>query len=378
VVRAAGVIVGLTYFTTDLISNTTLADLPLQGARFNTRLKNIGDLNATLPLRGTQGKLFVQKQVQELIAGTVPGRTAIWADLDGTLVWGGILFDRLYDSSSGAWSIRAREFPSFYEDKFYHRDVGNLNQTLPFIQVDQFDIVRALIQHVASKDGGDIGMVLGGEMSGVLRDRTYRVTKYKHIFEAIDELSNVINGFDYAVDVYYDTQKVPQKRLTLSYPRRGKRGTAATAMFEFPGDILKYTYPEEGTDLVTRSHAQGEGTGRDMKRSFKTNTSMTSRGWPLYEQHKAYTDVKRQSTLDDHAQSDLDMMDQALTLPKITVPVQGEYPLGTFIVGDHVRAKIEDVRFPDGYDQSLRLLGIAVDGNAMTMELEFGRVDSLI
>lgn len=372
------------YFTTDLRTGIPLTDLPLSGVSFGTRLKTVGDLRGTVPLRSLNknrkltSEQTYQERVRELIAGTVPTRTALWVEFNRELVWGGIIFARNYDSAAGQWDLSCREFMSFYEDKFFHRDTGDLLARMPFVQVDQLVIARALISHVSAKTGGDIGMILGSETSGVLRDRTYRVTKYKPILQAVDELSNVINGFDYAVDVFYDAARVPQKRLTLSYPRRGlKRGPDTPLMFEFPGNVLQYTYPEDGSDMATRSHAQGEGSGRDMKRSFKTS-NLIGAGWPLYEQMRSYTDVKKQSTLDDHAQADLDAADQPTTLPKLTVPIDADYPLGSFIVGDHARVRIDDIRFPDGFDQRQRIVGYAVNPDQRTMEIEMGRVDPLL
>lgn len=372
-----------TYFTTDLRTNAALTHLPLVTPRFSTRLKTIGDLTATLPLRSlSKGRRFtseqlVQERVRELIAGTVPNRTALWVDFGGSLVWGGIITARNYTEAQGSWQLQAKEFMWFFEDKFFHRDTGDINLRLELLDTDQFEIVRQLMAHVQNKSGANINITVTTGNSGVLRDRTYRVTKYKHILEALDELSNVVNGFDYYLEVFYDTTNKPAKRLVLSYPRRGVKSTTSI-MFEFPGNVANFVYPEDGLDFATRAHANGTGEGREMLRSFQTNTARIAQGWPLYETHTAYSTIKRQSTLDDHAKADLDANDQPLTLPKLTVPVDSDYPLGSFTVGDHARVRLNSVRFPDGFDERQRILGYAVDPDSRMMELEMGRVDPLL
>lgn len=365
---------GFTYLAHDLRTNVQLAELPLEGVDFSTRLKSIGNMSANIGL--STEKAPVRFDPRDIVNATRPTRTAIYVDWNGQLVWGGILWGREYDSDNATLSITCEEFFSFYQRHFYHQtSPAEINLPLRFVQQDQFEIFRNLIWHAEFKNGGDIGFEYPNAMSGVLRDRTYRVTKYKQIYEALDELSNVINGFDYAIELYYANDRTPRKRLALNYPRRGRRNASTAVMWEFPGEIQKFTWPEDGSGMATRSHAQGAGEGREMLRSFKTNTTLINAGWPLLEQHYAYTDITVQSTLDGHAQADLDAADQPVTMPTITIPIDGDYPLGSFIEGDHARVRLFDDRFPEQYDALQRIIGWTVRPEEGNMTIEFARID---
>lgn len=68
---------------------------------------------------------------------------------------------------------------------------------LTWTQIDQGQIVADLIGDTQSRDGGNLGITVTGYPTGVLRDRTYETGD--SIGEKIQELSEVINGFEWDV-----------------------------------------------------------------------------------------------------------------------------------------------------------------------------------
>ncbi len=85
---------------------------------------------------------------------------------------------------------------------------------------DQFIIARALIDHHQDKSGGDFGIdtFSAEDPSGRNRDRTYKKEAQKNIYDAIVELSEVDDGFDFEFHP-------ASRRFDLFYPRRGRRRT---------------------------------------------------------------------------------------------------------------------------------------------------------
>src|SRR5690606_14894968 len=94
-----------------------------------------------------------------------PGRRArgreIW--------WGGILWTLALSSDQRGF-LGADVQCGGWESYLFHR---LLYHTQVAEQVDQFDIVRGLIDYVQNTEGGNIGLTYDTHTSGVLRDRTY-------------------------------------------------------------------------------------------------------------------------------------------------------------------------------------------------------------
>lgn len=84
---------------------------------------------------------------------------------------------------------------------------------------DQFDIARTLIEHHQNKGGGDFGIDTSAvTTSGRKRNRTYLREAQKNVYDAIVELSEVDDGFD------FDFNPLDRK-FDLFYPKRGRRRT---------------------------------------------------------------------------------------------------------------------------------------------------------
>jgi hypothetical protein len=88
-----------------------------------------------------------------------------------------------------------------------------LYDELVFAAVDQAEVALELVDYTQALTGGDLGIVQGtGFPTGVLRDRTYPVGKW--IGEALEELGEVIDGFEWEIDA--------ELALNVYYPERGQ------------------------------------------------------------------------------------------------------------------------------------------------------------
>ena len=221
------------YLFADLLTNLILAELPLVGVTFGQELNTAGSLNGGILLSGINASAY------NVEAATTPGKIAVYVDRDGTIVWGGVLWSRSYDSASQKLTLGAREFESYFE-----RRRINFDYNLDALDQDQLTVVQNLFNTTQGAPGSstNVGVVIPTNTSGVLVNKTYNYYDLKPITEAAYELSQSDTGFDWNVNISYDSSYNIVKNLELAYPRRGKVYSASdphSLQLEFPGNIIE-------------------------------------------------------------------------------------------------------------------------------------------
>lgn len=342
------------YLFADLLSNEIVAELPLTGVSFNQQLNTAGTFQAHLLLSG------INTFGYNVDAATTPGRNALYVDRNGTLVWGGVIWQRSYNSQDQSLSITAREFESYFERR-------RISTTRVFTNTDQLEIARTLINDAQAVPSGDIGVIVGSETSGVLVDRTYYNYELKTVYGAIQDLSKAENGFDFNIKVEYDPITFePTKTLVLGYPRTGNVDTGvgdiATPVFEFPaGNVVAYEYPEDGAIVANTVFALGAGSNEGKLISQATDTAKITAGWAVLEDQANYSDVIDGTLLDELALGQVLALSEPPPIIKLVVPAFTEPQFGTYDIGDDARLRILDERFPTGLDAVYRIVGLNVE-----------------
>ena len=262
------------YLFADLVTNAVLAELPLSGVRFDLKLSAAGSFAANLPLEDPRVSAL------PFLAATLPGRTAVYVDRDGVLLWGGILWTRRA-TTGGLLEFAGLEFESYFAQRLITADAV-------FAATDQLTIARSLVNTAQAKTGGSIGVDTTrlSNVSGVLRDRTYNGYELKPVLDALMQLSQVQNGFDFAIDVGYDATGALAKTLNLGYPRRGVVAALSGFMFEYPGNVQSYVWPEDATMQATTTYATGAGWGPGQLRSTATNAALISAGFRCWRRRR--------------------------------------------------------------------------------------------
>lgn len=338
-----------TYMARDLRTGALIEELPLGDVRFGHVLNGAGALYATLKLnRKTTNGVSLD---QAYIDATIPQRTAIWIDRDGRLVWGGIIWSRSYQHSAQRLDIQASEFWSYFRMRTLKIDKSYTN-------ADQLDIARDLITYAQGLVGGNIGVTLDTTDSGVLRDRTqYFGYERKPIGEAIEQLANVADGFDFGIDTAYDVNHSPTAQLNFGYPRRGRIAGSNELVFELGRNMFDITWPEDGANGANSITAIGAGEGASMLLVEITDTALIDAGYPLLDDSIQYKDVTRAETLADHAISELLIRSGSRIAAKFVVISTDDVPYGSWIMGDDARFRAyDDPRFPAGLDTTLRII----------------------
>jgi hypothetical protein len=138
-------------------------------------------------------------------------------------------------------------------------------------------------------------------------------------------------------------------------------------VIDYPGNILNYYHTENVSDAANRAFATGDAVGDVTTDGTGDSTVVTwgvsenvSAGYPLLESVANHSGVTDQVTINSHAASDL----ASKPVPTITHtfdldPVQDPV-FGTYALGDDARVQITDARFPEGTDDTVRVVGWSV------------------
>jgi hypothetical protein len=344
------------YLFADLLTNQIQAELPLTGVNFSQALNSGGALQGTLLLSGMLA-------AQNAMVATVPGRSALYVDRDGVLVWGGIIWNRSYNSSSQRLTLTAGEFETYFNRR---RIVSNAT----FYNVDQLTVAKSIFDTAQATTNGNIGVVTPTNTSGVSITRVFYGYEQKTVLSALQDLSKAGNGtgggtgFDFSIDVAYDASMTPTKTLVFGYPRLGTvySSTSTTApVFEFPaGNVVEYDYPEDGSLVANTIYATGAGSNEGKLIYSATDTTKLSGGWPLLEDSASYSDIIDANLISSLAAAQVAAVSYPPTVLKIIAQPSADPVLGSYKVGDDARVRIIDDRFPNGLDTTYRIVALNV------------------
>lgn len=314
----------------DLRTNTAIEELPLAVRQFSGVLNAPGTFTAEMPVDDTNAS--------RLMTATIPERTVVYVERDGVLLDGYIIWQRRRAPDQPV-GLQGASLSSYLKR---NRIVANWTYTA----TDQFTIARGIVDHMQAQTGANIGISTGSGTCGVTRDRTYYAYERGNIYEMLDNLASVDNGFDWAIDVAWSAG-APAKSLTLSYPRRGRIAGSTGVVFESGKNVLGYEFLEDGTRSARSVDAIGAGDGVDMLISTSTDTSLIDAGYPLTADKVSHKDVTIQATLDAHAIAARKARATTPTFLTLTVaPDDVDAGLGTWIVGDDVLVRLTDSNFP--------------------------------
>ena len=333
------------YLFADTLTDQVLAELPLTAVSFGRELNMAGAFSGQLLLTDSR------ETVYSIINNTVPGRTSLYVDRDGTLVWGGIVWSRSYSSESQTLQFQAREFESYFDKR-------RILTTYQANGVDQLQVAKTLVNQIQSVPSGSLGIIVPNLTCGVLVTKNYFDYEQKPLSEALYELSRAENGFDWNIDVSYDSNYSIVKNLDLAYPRRGAAYSATNTnipVLEFPGNIVAYTYPEEGGSIANTMLGVGAGYGVGQFRSTQTSATQLAAGWPVLQQSVSLTDYNNQTLLDQITLANLNAAINPIVVMEVITEAYNDPILGSFVQGDDVRVRITDPRFPETFDVVRRI-----------------------
>jgi hypothetical protein len=354
-----------TYLVADLMTNKTLAEVPLSKVKYSKKLNDSGKLSATLDLGDPEVQIIDPYDL------TTPVRRVIYALRDDTPIWGGLIWTRKYDSDSQQISLGCGDFWSYFDHRKVLPVLGpgayddlHYVATRPPVawqNTEQNAIARGLIALAQSDPAGNIGITVVSDAAGFGRylDRRYYGYQNADVGDALHKLAEVEDGPDMLFDVGPPGGSGrPTRLLRLGSPRLGQTGSAH--VWEYGANLVSYAWPSDGTRMATRTFAAGDGIEAGTLIAVAEDHSRYDNGWPLLESEHGYSSVTDSAELRSHANSDQWVGRLPVVLP--TLRIHGGLPPTTAEIGlgDDARVIISDAFHAGGIDISMRIVGIDV------------------
>lgn len=347
-----------TYLLYDFMSGELLADLPFTGVSFSQRLNTPGQWQGSIVLG--------DPRLGDVLTPTQPGRTALFVDYQGQLVWGGFIQTRSYDNSARPFKINlaAKEFGEYWtmrEQALDYTSTWSSSNADPLVIASTVisDAMAVSNSALASGTGFPLDIVTNATPSGDWIEASYPISQRQNVDTIVNQLVSMGYpvGFDLRYDVAY-AAGVPAVTLTMANPRLGDVGSASSVTVD-QTSALSFTYPEDATGqamVLYETSAGSGGTEVDV-----TNPDPLTDGYPLYETTISHTIPTTPDVLNAMANSDMALSSYPAVVPTITYPVNVDPMLGSFNVGDDILWKIPaialtqagveasfDERFPRG------------------------------
>lgn len=338
------------YMIGDLLTNTVDLELPLFGVFYSRRLNKAGNATFSYNL-GNKSPNGTEIRDVDILNYTKPGRSCLWIERNGALIWGGIIWSRTYQSQANVMSYTAQTFESY----FYAQVIEVVQR---FTATDQRSILAALVTHMQAKPYANIGLIIPGAFTGtpITRSATFYSYNGWTYGKAIEFLINFADGFDYTIDVSYDVNNNKVKTLSIGNVL-GQSIVNTQLAFDYPGNIKNYWYPESASNAATSILAYGAGDGASTRRTKYIMQDLLNDGYPDLQQTYDNKDVGNINTLIAKAKAIGDLIKVPIIVATFEINPEMEPTFGSWNIGDYAKIHVEDLRFPDGKDILARIVG---------------------
>lgn len=339
------------YLFADILTNTVVAELPCYGTWFSRQLSGAGNMTATIAMNAAG------YSNRDLLNTTIPGKHAMYALCNDTVVWGGPIWSRTYNADGKALALTGQTFES-WPYKFYP------TATLTFLDEGQRNIVRSLFNTLQSVPLQNAHITVPPTFTtDIRRKETFHNYEVQSFGDLIDYMSEYDAGFDYEIVCELDSTGVIRRNLRLGYPKLGLSKTASGLRFEYPGSIIRYIYSENASRSALRMLGIGAGEGASMLRTTVDQTDLiNSNAYPLFQQVYTNKDVSVRSTLESQTRQ----AGRLARTPVISITIEVDPTLdpvlGSWNLGDEMWVAIEDdARFPnESLERDIRVTGWAL------------------
>jgi len=297
-------------------------------------LQAYGEGTLSLPLFDKDGNAVSPNWEQDIL----PWRSLILAvDEMDRIVWHGIPVKRSRNASAKV-RYPCRTVEAYLIERYV--------PTLSFRQQDQTSVIFRQLVAVA---GDSIGMEYDCAPSGRLRDKDYADDENARVYDRVNELAALIDGFNWTVDVMWgDAEHTFVRKIARTgYPFLGNRDANPVHVFETGQNVVDYSYDEDWTagNAATHVRAIGEGEGDSkVMSSPMVDAVREAAGWPRLEERRSFSNVKEQDTIDSHAKAVAGQLFGGQNIVELQArnPGDGEdfTRLGDFTLGDTAHVSI--------------------------------------
>jgi hypothetical protein len=329
------------YLTADALTNKVLAwDLPLNNVEFGPALSATGSFTAAVEPRLAH---LVRTQLD-------PGTTKIYAERDGRLLWGGLIWRA--DPEGQQLTIEASGWGSYpYRRYDLH---GQLNARGPYTYADPCTVIRDVWTYCQEQPDSQLAIQVEDTTSkatiGTPED-PYRIDWWDtpSLGDVIEDMVAVEGGPEWTEEVTWNSG-TPQGRIRIGWPRLGHRRT--DIHFQSGINITRAVpveYDADGAAQVVV--ALGAGEGRNRRRAIDAVRDGRLRLEYLLE----VPEEKANDRLAARARKERISRQVIGEVTEITVRDHPSARIGAWQIGDDVRVRVHD-QWTD-FDAWCRIVG---------------------
>lgn len=357
----------VSYVFCDIFTFDVLAILPISGtATFSYSLNGVGQLNGSFSM---EDPAVINA---DWINATRANKAAVFVDIDGTYVWGGMVDTPQYTMSAQRQSFQASDFCGYINQRLQAKSYAtNWSTTAKAAGAAQ------IAYQIISDALAVTGTIPLSVSTPAATPSEYAITFAAPISQA-QTVGSILGqlqalgwriGFDYACDVSQANDGTPIITITLSYPRRGRLAGESGLMFDV-SQAEEFTWSEQGTLQASRFAEMGSAGGGS--NVFVEWEQSLADGYPLTEGVSTQSSFSPTATptsiLNAWGKNDLALFAYPPVTATVTLPLFGTPTLGEWLVGDDVRLYIgADAngvstvpRFPTGLDVYMRIVDATV------------------
>jgi hypothetical protein len=302
-------------------SQAVISALPIAGLSYTDTLNASGQATVTIPLDAPEANA----------TDLVPGGSGFMILRDAEPVWGGILWGAAADLSAGTLTLSASGYHSHYAG--VHLAAG-----YTATQMDSGAMLRDFIGRANA--GGSDGIATDTSAvtnTGQLRDRNWTKYEFKCVGDAITELAEENNGFNFRYLPYYGPGNTTVKNRVMISPQGGTDlGIVLTHRVNC--NVTGVTY--DTSSLATNVYVFGADNGNGEK---LLGTAINLDLWnaiPAKDVVMTYADVKETQTLLDKANAAANIGRLPIASPTLTL-YPGMFDPTQFTNGDFVEVECD-------------------------------------
>lgn len=324
-----------TYYVADVLTGAVLGDLPFSDTKAGWALSDTGKF---------EGKLAISDPEVLARGGlglTRPGQHAVYVDLDGDLIWAGIVWSRKRSLDGQTLTVSAADYWSYFSRRLCTVDItfaGEIMDLVPLVltpALDAYKPANLTVEYTTPPEVYSAPQVL---------EYTYVASDRKKCAELVSGLAEGVPGFDFRCEAQWTvTGLTAAVKIVFGKPYLGKLTDASPALFDFPGNIVEYEEDEDASDLVGRLFVRGTDSGEDEavapEFSFEDISAYTT--YPRYEDAVSI-DEPNPAVVSTRGQAAFNQRKVTRITRSLKVRADAEPRIGTYHVGDWTQLVLRD------------------------------------
>lgn len=343
------------YICEDTLTGVKLASIPMYGVNFKAYLTTLGQTGRYGEFTGTFRADLPGFSVQELLGATIPGRTTLYVERDGVLIWSGIVQSRTYQSQSLDYQLYAQSHDAIMDGQFLTTDTSGTQ--------DPRNTILSMWSTMESNPASNYRVGYAARYTPEVNPQQTVAWKGTDWNPMSDEVKAAVEaGAEYRFNYRYISPiqretDVEIGRWDLAAYRLGAPLGPNSTTLRYPGEITQYWTTDGVQQAATIVYAIGAATGSTTIRQTYTNTAFLNQGWPQFGRKFNWNTVTDQTTLNNALANAMQQFQPPYVSP--TFKQNAGQGFGSYALGDYIRIVIDDpYRYPDGPNvQNIRVVG---------------------